>query len=141
MSRAIEGRCLCGAVTLTVGRHEPTVGACHCTMCRRWAGSALFVFKGEDVQVEGPVKVYRSSSFAERAFCGTCGSLLWFKDRNDDDYDVQVGLFEAAREFPLTSEIYIDQRLACLPLEGGHRQETQAEYEAKYPSVDEGDLT
>lgn len=141
MSETIEGRCLCGAVTLKVGRHESEAGACHCTMCRRWAGSALFVFTGRDVQVEGPVKIYRSSSFAERAFCDTCGSQLWFRDHIDDAYELQVGLFKAARGFPLTSEIYIDQRLACLPLEGDHRQETQAEYEAKYPSVDEGDLT
>ena len=66
----IEGRCLCGSVTIRLTEHRPEVGACHCDMCRRWTGGVYVMFTAppEAVQIEGPVRRYRSSSFAERAF-------------------------------------------------------------------------
>ena len=138
---AVEGRCLCGAVTIRVGAHRPEVGACHCTMCRRWTGGAYFMFTAEPeaVTVAGAVTRYRSSSFAERAFCPVCGSPLWLRD-DDGPYELMPGLFEAARDFPLVSEAYVDRRLAAIRLEGDHRRATRAEYEAKHPFVEEGDM-
>lgn len=133
----MEGRCLCGEVTIRVSRHKPEVGACHCTLCRRWSGSAYFAFVAEprDVVVEGPVRTFRSSSFAERAFCGTCGSHLWLRD-DDGPYELMPGLFDDADSFPLLSVVYADRQPAYLPLEVGEgRRLTAAEYEAENPHV------
>ncbi len=80
---AIAGHCLCGAVTITVaGDHDPRVGACHCRMCQRWSGGLFLCFTADAsaVTVSGEVTRYRSSAFAERAFCSRCGSHLWFDD-------------------------------------------------------------
>ena len=82
---AITGHCLCGAVTITVaGEHDPRVGACHCRMCQRWTGGLFLCFTAHAcaVSVTGEVTRYRSSSFAERAFCPRCGSHLWFNDED-----------------------------------------------------------
>ena len=49
------------------------------------------------------------------------------------------GLFDAARELPLKSEIYTDRALPGLALAGDHRRATRAEYEAKHAHLD-GDL-
>ena len=124
----LEGRCLCGAVTVRVGRHRGAVGACHCSRCRRWTGSALFAFEAEELTFEGPVKRW-DHEIAERAFCGECGTLLWLKD-HDGIWEPQVGLFDGAKGYPLISEIYTDQAFAAVTLAGDHRRSTGAEYEA-----------
>ena len=138
----LDGRCLCGAVAITIdGRHVGAVGACHCEMCRRWSGVVLAGFDADAdaVTITGDVARYRSSDFAERAFCPTCGSHLWFRDtRPGAPYEFLPGAFPAAAEFPLTSEIYIDRAPAYARLSGPHSTATRADYEARAPFV-EGD--
>lgn len=143
---AITGRCLCGAVTIAVaGAHDPRVGACHCRMCQRWSGGLFLCFEAEAraVRITGEVRRYRSSAFAERAFCPRCGSHLWFSGVEDGGeprtYELMPGLFDAARAWPLRSEVYADRAMASVPLAGGHRRKSRAEYEAANPFV-EGDL-
>jgi hypothetical protein len=141
MADALAGRCLCGAVTVRVaGAHDPRVGACHCRMCQRWSGGLFLCFEAQGVTAEGPVRTFRSSPFSERAFCGGCGSHLWFRDLDKPEgaLELMPGLFDEARAWPLRSEIYTDRAMACLRLEGGHSRATRAEYEAKNPFV-EGD--
>ncbi|MCK0168549.1 GFA family protein [Jannaschia sp. S6380] len=138
----LEGRCLCGAVRLQIdGGYTAAVGACHCAMCRRWAGTVFAGFDADAdaVTVTGDVSRYRSSGFAERAFCPACGSHLWFRDDGDAvPYEFAPGAFAGAREFPLISEIYIDRAPVWARLAGEHRTATRAEYEARKPFV-EGD--
>lgn len=50
-------------------------------------------------------------------------------------YDLMPGLFDAARDWPLRSEIYADRALASIRLEGNHRRASRAEYEAKHPHI------
>ncbi|WP_299817634.1 GFA family protein [uncultured Jannaschia sp.] len=143
MTDTIEGRCLCGACRITVGgAHEAAVGACHCAMCQRWTGMFLAAFTAEAaaVRVEGPVTRHASSDFAERAFCATCGSHLWFRETGstDADYELMPGLFREAADFPLTSEIYVDRRPLYATLSGDHARKTRAEVEAQTQFV-EGD--
>lgn len=143
---ALTGHCLCGDVTITVdGTHDPRVGACHCRMCQRWAGGLFLCFHADAsaVTVKGEVMRYRSSSFAERAFCPRCGSHLWFNDigpgGEPETYELMPGLFDQARSWPLRSEIYVDRAMSCLQLGGEHPRKTRAEYEARNRFV-EGDL-
>jgi hypothetical protein len=138
----IDGRCLCGAVTLRVA-HTPDArpGVCHCRMCQRWSGSlfACFSAPAEAVTVTGEVARFASSSFAERAFCAHCGSHLWMRDtgRPDAAYDLMPGLFDAASDWPLQSEIYADRALASVRLSGDHRRATGAAWEADHPFVED----
>lgn len=139
----IQGKCLCGAVTIRVdGAHDPRPGACHCRMCQRWSGGLFLCFAAEAsaVTVKGEVARYASSDIAERAFCPRCGSHLWMRDTGAADaaYDLMPGLFDAAADWPLRSEIYSDRALASVTLSGDHRRATRAEWEAKHPFV-EGD--
>ncbi len=147
MADALTGRCLCGAVTITVrGDHDPRVGACHCRMCQRWSGGLFLCFNAPaaSVTVEGSATEFQSSPFARRGFCPRCGSHLWFRDLSEGDeqtdasYELMPGLFDEARAWPLRSEIYTDRALASVRLEGDHRRATRAEYEDKNPFL-EGD--
>jgi hypothetical protein len=139
----LEGRCLCGDVTVAVaGAHDPRVGACHCRMCQRWSGGLFLCFEADAaaVSVSGAVARYRSSSFAERAFCPRCGSHLWFNDvaagGEPTRYELMPGLFDAARGWPLRSEIYTDRAMASVRLAGEHVRATRSAYEASHPFVD-----
>ncbi|MEM7491692.1 MAG: GFA family protein [Pseudomonadota bacterium] len=141
-SGRLDGRCLCGAVTIAVdGDHIAGVGACHCMMCQRWNGTLYGSFEAspDAITVTGEVSTYPSSDFSERAFCPKCGSHLWLRQtRGGNGYELFPGLFPSAADFPLISEIYTDRAPAYLPLTGDHRTKTRAEYEADNPHL-EGD--
>lgn len=137
----LSGKCLCGAVEITVsGAHVPEPGICHCRMCQRWSGGVFMCFEAQSpaVSVRGDVTRFASSEFAERAFCPRCGSHLWMRDVDQPDtpYELMPGLFDAARQWPIRSEIYVDSAIARLS--GDHPRATGAEYEAKNRFV-EGD--
>lgn len=143
----LTGHCLCGAVSITVtGGCDPRVGACHCRMCQRWTGGLFLCFTTDasSVSVNGEVSRYRSSAFAERAFCPKCGSHLWFNDVREagavESYELMPGLFDGALQWPLRSEIYVDRAMASVQLSGDHRRKSRAEYEAENPFV-EGDVS
>ena len=136
----LHGHCLCGAVTIRIaGAHDPRAGACHCRMCQRWSGGLFLCFDvaNDALTVNGPVTRYASSTFAERAFCSVCGSHLWLRDTgpNDTTHELMPGLFDAARDWPLRSEVYSDRAMAAVKLEGDHRRTTQAVYELTNPYV------
>lgn len=137
MTNVLKGHCLCGAVQVTARSHDDAVSACHCSMCRRWAGSVMWVLMAPevDVDVTGPVKTFRSSSFAERAWCDTCGTQLWIKD-DGAGYEFMPGLFDGARDLPLSHEIYADQAFASMALADDHKRYTRAEYEARERHVE-----
>lgn len=140
---ALQGHCLCGAVSITVaGAHDPRPGACHCRMCQRWSGGLFLCFNADaaGVTVKGPVTRYASSDFAERAFCSVCGSHLWMRNTDGAAYDLMPGLFDAVLTAPLRSEVYSDRAMASVHLAGDHRRATGAEYEQKNRFV-EGDPT
>ncbi|SFH51997.1 hypothetical protein SAMN04488020_11947 [Palleronia marisminoris] len=46
------------------------------------------------------------------------------------------GLFDAAHDWPLRSEIYTDKSMASVRLEGDHLRKTEAEFEASNPHID-----
>ena len=132
----LQGLCLCGAVGVTVGRHRAEVGACHCSRCRRWSGSAAFLFSApeDQVTVEGPVRIWKHD-IAERASCDVCGTLIWMRSHGED-YEFQVGFFDGAKDYPLISEIYVDCAFAAVPLAGDHKRADAATYEAKAPTTE-----
>lgn len=136
----ISGRCLCGEVAVSIdGEHDAQRGACHCRMCQIWTGGVFIAFTAAAVAVTvtGPVKRFQSTPFAERAFCGTCGTHLWMRNTDDKaaEFDLMPGLFDAARDWPLHSEIYTDIAMASICLKGDHSRKTEAEYEAANPHI------
>lgn len=134
---AVDGACLCGAVRISVPKAPGWVGACHCRMCQRWSGGVFLCFPADDVQVTGDVSRFASSAFAERAFCPTCGSHLWMRDTSapEGHYELMPGLFDAAKDWSLYSEVYADCAMASTQLNGAERKATRAAYESQNPHV------
>lgn len=105
------GQCLCGAVRLR-GPDVREIGACHCRWCRRWGGGPLLaVHCGPDVTFEGQdhITVFASSDWAERAFCKTCGTHLYYKLLGSGEYFVPAGLLDT-NDLEMKSQIYIDKK-------------------------------
>ena len=84
-----KGSCLCGAVKYEVSRIESKMGHCHCSMCRKFHGSAFATFgeaKSDNFRWtagESKIKVFKASNGTQRKFCGMCGSSLVFVPSND----------------------------------------------------------
>ena len=131
----IEGQCLCGAVTVRAVPRRRTVEACHCHMCRKWGGVAYVgVQCGSGVEFEGAEHVvrYRSSEWAERGFCGKCGSNLFFHYLPKDSYGLLAGLFADDALEPLAEEIFIDEKPDYYAFAGDAEKMTGAEVMAKF---------
>lgn len=130
------GQCLCGAVRITASGLETEHHACHCGMCRRWAGGPLFAAMAKSVAIDGQehVQAYSSSDWAERAFCMTCGSGLYYRFKPQDMYILNIGLFDDADAFKLVGEIYIDSKPKGYDFAGDHERLTEAEFMAKFAS-------
>ena len=140
----LNGSCMCGAVTVRAVTGEPTLRACHCDMCRKWV-SSMFMSVPTDpasIKVDGPVRVFRSSEWAERAFCATCGSSLWYMTTEDQVRNLAAGLFDNAADATLKLEFYSDRKPDGYALSGDHRRLTKAECLAMFaPEDKEGDTT
>ncbi len=108
----ITGHCLCGAVTITVTAMQAEVDVCHCAMCQRWGGAFYAGVKGEGAEVTGEdaITVYRSSPWAERAFCRTCGSNLWYRFLPTDGRSFLAGLFDLPKGFGIEQQIFVDEK-------------------------------
>jgi hypothetical protein len=136
----MEGKCLCGAITVTTPDKQH-MDACHCGMCRRWGGGpALMVVCGSHVQIDSAdnVKAYRSSEWAERAFCHECGTHLYYKFLPTGDYFVPAGLFQDGVEFEFTEQIFIDRKPAYYDFANQTVNLTEAEVFAKFAPSENG---
>lgn len=113
--KTLCGNCLCGAVRIRSTPTSHRVVACHCDMCRMWGGGPLLAIDGGiDVQIEGEehVGVFRSSDWAERAFCQRCGSHLFYRFLATGNHEIPVGLLEDSSEWSFEEEIFVDERPA-----------------------------
>ena len=137
-----EGRCLCGAVTVTAERLSQEMTACFCALCSRWGGGVQMgiAVPAEGLHVSGPVKTHRSSKLAERAWCDTCGSAVWFRyvaGRDTGYVELAPGLFDNAAGARLTTINYADRMPDGLVLAGGVRHVSQEQYDAENPHLNE----
>ncbi len=139
------GHCLCGAVGFTISPHTPEVGACHCKMCQRWAGSALLAMETPADAIkfagESHIKRFQSSDWAERAWCDSCGSSLWYRVTTPSDaphpFEIPIGLLDDTAGLTMTREIYFDEKADLVDFKGEREQLTTAECLALYAGNEE----
>jgi len=115
MNTVIEakGKCLCGAVELSAKEMSLNVGACHCSMCRKWTGGPLLAVDCQSsVEISGEehLIIYSSSDWAERGFCSKCGSHLFYKLKEKGQYIVLAGLFDNVENFNFDHQIFIEEK-------------------------------
>jgi hypothetical protein len=124
-----SGKCLCGGVRFEAENVEAEYHACHCGMCRRWSGgSPFFAAHAERVVFEGEaLGRFDSSEWAQRGFCRSCGTTLFYFLKPSKSYMLSVGAFDDQSPFRLVREIFIDHKPAGYDLAGDHPRWTEAE--------------
>lgn len=94
------GGCYCGRVRYRARNVGREVAECHCSQCRKQAGHryAGTGARTSELEIEGDANLtwFRASPAAERGFCATCGSHLFWK-RTDMDY---CGILAASLDEP-----------------------------------------
>ncbi|MFV2051451.1 GFA family protein [Aliiroseovarius sp. YM-037] len=112
------GGCLCGAVRYTLAETPKSYGACHCSMCRRWSGGIELGIQttADAISFENNdhIRVFKSSDWAERAFCDICGSNLYWKLTAPGPHhgmmSLSAGSLDDLGDLKLDHEVYIDHK-------------------------------
>jgi hypothetical protein len=82
MSTRFTGGCACGAIRYRLASQPFDTGWCHCRLCQLSSGAPAMVFSTVPTadllfeQGRDRLKVFASTGFGRRSFCGDCGSLL-----------------------------------------------------------------
>lgn len=105
---SLTGTCLCGANRFTLPGPMGAVTACHCRQCRKTSGHFAASFDVEEAALTWQAKAiteYATQGGGQRGFCGTCGSNLYFRDR-DEKFSVEAGVIDNPTGGQLTSHVF-----------------------------------
>lgn len=130
-----KGQCLCGAVTIDAHSLQTHVGVCHCGMCRHWGGGPLMALRCEgDVSIEGSgyVTLFESSEWAERGFCKQCGTHLFYRLKQSQEYFLPAGLFDLDEELNFDHQVFIDKKPLYYHFANDTKNLTEAEVFAQF---------
>lgn len=98
MQQKQSGGCLCGRVRFETTGPLREVVFCHCSQCRRQSGLffAATSVPAAALTISGAEHIswFAASTFAKRGFCGTCGSVLFWKPDDEARYAVLAGAFD-----------------------------------------------
>ena len=131
-----EGGCLCGAIRYRLAEAPTKFGACHCGMCRKFTGG---IDLGTEVPARGltwtegedRIATFQSSDWAERGFCPTCGSSLFWRLTMEGPAKgltiINTGTLDDMSGLEFSSEVYIDHKPDSYAFAGERKRMTEAE--------------
>ena len=110
----VSGGCYCGRVRYRASGVSRQVTECHCSECRKQAGHryASAGAKASNIEIEGAANVtwYRASPDAERGFCSTCGSHLFWKPSNEDYIAILAASIDEPTGLRMAKHIFVDDK-------------------------------
>lgn len=110
----MQGSCECGAVRYEVsGPLRPVVG-CHCSQCRKTSGHYVAATQAAtsdfSLKRDAGLKWYRSSPTAQRGFCGTCGSSLFWQEDGTSHISIMAGTLDGNTGLQMDRHIHADAK-------------------------------
>ncbi|MEM7170190.1 MAG: GFA family protein [Pseudomonadota bacterium] len=138
-----KGGCLCSAVRYEVSLPERHYNICHCERCRKWSGGPFMavhclgdVVYGED----RGLKWYKGTPWAERGFCGDCGTSLFWRLADDPDalLIVTIDSLDQSEDIILERHIFIDAKPERYDFKGDHPRVTEAQVMAEVAAATGG---
>ncbi|MGB0683837.1 MAG: GFA family protein [Magnetovibrionaceae bacterium] len=131
MAKPVTGSCLCGGVRYEIKAFMKDVVACHCSQCRKTSGHHVAATKALNsdmaFQSDETLVWYASSDEAERGFCGTCGSNLFWRVKGAEATSVFAGPLDAPTGLAMTRHIYVDDKGDYYDLPNDHEQFPQSD--------------
>lgn len=131
----VEGQCLCEAVQFSFEVEKPDFYACHCSICRKWGGGpALCVAASGDIDFQGEdsITLYASSDWANRGFCSTCGTNLFYQLKDMSYYSFNLETIEGHEKFQFASQVYIDHKPGNYDFSNNTQKMTEEEVLASF---------
>lgn len=101
-----RGMCQCGAVRYAIAPGPARETICSCRMCQRASGNAfapLYEVATARVSWTGTPATWASSDIAERGFCATCGTPLFYRETAGDVTEFMAGTLSPAASFQPTA--------------------------------------
>ena len=109
---AVQGSCLCGKVHFNISELNRDVVICHCQQCRKQTGHHVAATRVEDKNLvltgEDNLVWYEASDDAKRGFCGTCGSVLFWKSNGSTDTSIMAGSLESPTGLETACHIFTE---------------------------------
>ncbi len=116
-SQTFEGGCLCGLIRYRATAQPLRGVICHCDMCRKHSGAPALAFVHFPTEsfawLESKPSWYRSSPFAERAFCPSCGSTLGMREEVlGDRVQVCIGSLDEPGRVQIQDHVWTSSRVS-----------------------------
>ncbi|MGI9296241.1 MAG: GFA family protein, partial [Pseudomonadales bacterium] len=94
---------------------------------------------GSDVSFGGKenISVFDSSEWAERGFCNKCGSHLYYRLKQNDQYIMPIGLFGNPEAVVFDHQVFIDEKPAYYSFANETKNMTGAELFAQFAAPSE----
>ena len=114
---SFEGGCLCGAIRYLASARPLRGVICHCSMCRRHSGAPVLAFVHFPASafewLKGKPTWYRSSQYAERGFCATCGSTIGMREEVlADRVQVCVGTLDSPDDIHIDDHVWTSESIS-----------------------------
>lgn len=113
----VEGGCQCGAVRYRLEGEAEHHAVCHCADCRASAGAPavawIAVTQDRFAVLQGQLTTYEGRNGAQRQFCPTCGTGLFYRNEQmlPGIIDVQSATLDNAADFSPEAQIQCAERL------------------------------
>jgi len=124
----IKGGCLCGDIRYEAVAEPFQVGFCHCTMCQKSLGNIFGTsafFKHDSFGFTcGEPRRYVSSKSVTRAFCGHCGSPIYYQHEACSHIAIWLGTLDDPGRFEPKVHWYTDTRLPWVDIQASLPDET-----------------
>lgn len=105
------GGCLCGGVSYEVQGELRSVVACHCRQCRKTSGHYVAATQALQANVairSTTLNWFQSSETAERGFCDTCGSNLFWRRHGNPYISILAGTIDGPTGLKIESQIHTE---------------------------------
>jgi hypothetical protein len=116
----LEGGCQCAAVRYSVEGEPAHVAFCHCSDCRRSSGAPVVVWAAYPTDgftlMQGTPTAYSSNGDAQRHFCPTCGTGLYYINEAvlPGLVDIQVASLDSPDALQPRAHIQIAERVGWM---------------------------
>ena len=121
-----QGGCLCGAVRYDAVGPLREVIYCHCSQCRKQTGlyfAATAVAQSDlTIHDSTALRWFAASDFAQRGFCGTCGSILFWRPNAGSHIAILAGSLDDPGDLRAAYHICTDGRPGFYTLNDGLAQ-------------------
>ncbi len=120
----MKGQCYCGQVQYVISGDFKFVAHDHCSICRRISGAPFVTWAGvmepQLAVTQGAMHLttFKSTPPAERQFCGTCGSHLFFRStRFPGEVHVTVATLTDELKTPPHAHAYYADRVPWITVQ------------------------